>query len=136
MFWGMWHILPAEEQKIYYKKAFRSLNLEPSILCDRNIDLKEKQYVLIPFSTNQKANLTINYKVISGHEINVILMTQNDYLTWERGLGSYLKALSTFESYGSKRQARLNPGSYDLVLDNTGYNTSDAVINLKITIKN
>lgn len=155
LFWGLWRVLPIEEQQTYYKKIFRYVSPEPIILCDKNIKLKEKQYVLIPFGMNQEADLTVDYKILTGEKINVIFMAQSDYLMWERGLVSdidakkkivvkqrnmkdinYLRALSTFESYSSKKKARLRAGTYDMVLDNTGNNSSNAELNLKIIINN
>jgi hypothetical protein len=154
LLWGIWRVVPVEEQQTYYKKIFRYANLEPIVLCDKKITIKAKQYVLMPFGMSQIANVTVDYKVLSEDKVNVVFMAQKDYLTWESGLESagsaknlatikpsmkdinFIKELSTFESKGSKKKARISPGSYDLVLDNTGYNSRNVVLNLKIIINN
>lgn len=151
---GIWRLLPQDDQTSF-KKIVRYANPQHIVLCDKKIKIRQRQYVLMPFGMNQTADLTVEYKKLSGDKVNVILMTQDDYLRWERSLESYsdagkktvlkqpnmknikyLKALSTFEYNDSKKKARLKAGNYYLVLDNTGFNSDDAVLNLKIIINN
>jgi hypothetical protein len=120
--------LPHDGQKLV-KEAFNQVTNQPVTLYEKQYQLQEDQYFGLPIELTVAADVTIEYTVMSGPNLDVFFVSTDDYYRWQRMVSQgasesdfrYYTDLSTFGTSISSNTVRFNEGKYYIILDNTDY---------------
>jgi hypothetical protein len=107
------------------------------ITYEKQVQVQEDQYYTLPVKVEDVAEVTIEYLVKSGPNIDVFFVNEEGLKEWQRMLKgddrsgvSYYSELSTFGTSESSVSGRVNEGTYYLVFDNTEYGPTYPPMNM------
>jgi hypothetical protein len=108
-------------------------------LYDKEFQVKEDHYMSFLVELKNTSEISINYNILSGPNLDVYFLSSTEFKKWERLMNkgdtgeelSYNMDLSEFDlPYNSKTQ-KLEKGTYYIVFDNTDYGPTYPPMNLK-----
>ena len=115
----------------------KQITNQPVTLYDEEFQVQEDQYMTFPIELEKSAEISIEYNILSGPNIDVYFLAPTDYDNWEslmnNGTGeevSYYTDLSTFGLSPGSRTNQLEKGTYYIVFDNTDYGATYPSMNL------
>jgi hypothetical protein len=107
------------------------------ITYEKQVQVQEDQYYTLPIKVENAAEVTIEYLVKSGPNIDVFFVDEEGLKEWQRmlkgddGSGvSYYSELSTFGTSESSVSESVNEGTYYLIFDNTDYGPTYPPMNM------
>ncbi|WML48488.1 hypothetical protein RCG23_25220 [Neobacillus sp. PS3-34] len=117
-----------ENDKSKVSNAINFVTNQPTTLYDEEMQIQEDQYRAFPVEMKKSGEVTIEYNILSGTNLDVYFMESSQYEKWQNimknGIGEevfYNTELSTFGLSASSKTQQVEQGTYYIVLDNTDY---------------
>ncbi|SEP17337.1 hypothetical protein [Paenibacillus sp. OV219] len=123
-------------------------DVEPQALYDSDVMVAEDHYELIKLTLKSKTEISYEYQVNSGPNLDFYMVDDDGLFKWKRVMeGAKETQFMTYGDFKSsatsrdKKSGLLNAGTYYLIIDNTDYgdvmppmNLADDVATLHLTV--
>lgn len=116
-------MLVAQLSEIQRKDFVEIITNQPVTLYNQEIQVLEDKFLAFPIELEMPSEVTINYLIKSGPNIDVFFVNQTDFDNYEsqdEGF-NYYSDLSTFGTASSSRTVKMDAGNYYIIFDNTDF---------------
>lgn len=128
----------SEKDKINVVNGVKQITNEPIIIYnEKEIQVQEDQYKSFLVDLKKPAEISIEYNVISGTNLDIYFMDTDNYSRWRNIINNgtreeiyYNDYLSSFGLSTSSKTYKVMEGTYYIVLDNTDYGATYPPMNL------